>query len=39
MDTFSKGVLDLKDVIYYVSMTVLGLFLTARSLESIRWRA
>jgi len=39
MDTFSKGVLDLKDVIYYLSMTVLGLFLTARSLESIRWRA
>lgn len=39
MDSFSKGVLDLKDVIYYVSMSVLGLFLTARSLESIRWRA
>ncbi len=39
MDTFSKGVLDLKDVLYYVSLTVLGLFLTARSLESIRWRA
>jgi ABC-2 type transport system permease protein len=39
MDTFSKGVLDLKDVTYYLSMTVLGLFLTARSLESIRWRA
>jgi ABC-2 type transport system permease protein len=38
-DTFFKGVLDLKDVVYYVSMTVLGLFLTARSLESIRWRA
>ena len=39
MDTFSKGVLDLKDIVYYLSMTVLGLFLTARSLESIRWRA
>jgi ABC-2 type transport system permease protein len=39
IDSFSKGVLDLKDIIYYVSMTVLGLFLTARSLESIRWRA
>lgn len=38
-DTFSKGVLDLKDIVYYLSMTVLGLFLTSRSLESIRWRA
>jgi ABC-2 type transport system permease protein len=38
-DSFAKGVLDLKDIIYYVSMIVLGLFLTARSLESIRWKA
>ena len=39
MDSFSKGVLDLKDIVYYISMIVLGLFLTSRSLESIRWRA
>jgi ABC-2 type transport system permease protein len=39
MDSFSKGVLDLKDIVYYISMIALGLFLTARSLESIRWRA
>jgi len=37
-DTFSKGVLDTKDVIYYVNFTVLALFLTLRSLESRRWR-
>ena len=38
-DSFSKGVLDLKDVVYYVSAIFIGLFLTARSLESVRWRA
>ena len=36
---FSKGVIDTKDAIYFVSLTFLGLFLTARSLESLRWRA
>jgi ABC-2 type transport system permease protein len=39
MDSFSRGVIDTKDLIYYVSMIFLGLFLTARSLESLRWRA
>ena len=38
-DSFSKGVLDSKDIIYYVSAIFVGLFLTARSLESLRWRA
>jgi len=38
-DSFSKGVLDSKDIIYYVSAIFIGLFLTARSLESLRWRA
>jgi ABC-2 type transport system permease protein len=36
-DTFAKGVLDTKDVIYFVDFTVLALFLTLRSLESRRW--
>lgn len=36
---FSKGVLDTKDVVFYLTMIFLGLFLTARSMESIRWRA
>lgn len=38
-DSFSRGVLDSKDIIYYFSMIVFGLFLTARSMESMRWRA
>ena len=38
-DSFAKGVMDLKDVVFYVSMITLGLFLTARAMESIRWRA
>jgi ABC-2 type transport system permease protein len=39
MDSFSRGVIDTKDLIYYLSMIFLGLFLTARSLESLRWRS
>lgn len=38
-EQFSKGVIDSKDVVFYVSVIVLGLFLTTRSLESLRWRA
>jgi ABC-2 type transport system permease protein len=38
-ESFSKGVLDSKDIIFYLSMITLGLFLTSRSLESVRWRA
>ncbi len=37
-DTFAKGVIDTKDVIYYLDLTILSLFLTLRSLESKRWR-
>ena len=39
MDSFSRGVIDTKDLIYYLSMIFLGLFLTTRSLESLRWRS
>ncbi|HTU46676.1 MAG TPA: ABC transporter permease [Bryobacteraceae bacterium] len=39
MDSFSRGVIDTKDLIYYLSMIFFGLFLTARSLESLRWRS
>jgi len=39
MESFAKGVLDSKDTVYYVSVIFLGLFLTARSLESLRWRS
>lgn len=38
-DSFSRGVLDSKDIVFYLSMIFFGLFLTARSLESLRWRA
>ncbi len=38
-ESFAKGVLDSKDIIYYASLTFFGLFLTARSLESLRWRS
>lgn len=35
---FSKGVIDIKDVIFYLAFTFYGLFLTCRVLESKRWR-
>jgi ABC-2 type transport system permease protein len=38
-DSFSKGVIDTRDVVFFVSFTFLGLFLTTRSLESMRWKA
>ena len=38
-DSFSKGVLDTKDAIFYVSVIFLGLFFTSRSMESLRWRS
>jgi ABC-2 type transport system permease protein len=38
-EPFSKGVIDTKDAIYFCSLIFLGLFLAARSIESLRWRA
>lgn len=38
-DSFAKGVLDAKDAIFYLSVIFLGLFLTSRSMESLRWRS
>ncbi len=38
-DSFTRGIIDTKDLLYYLSMIFLGLFLTTRSLESLRWRA
>jgi ABC-2 type transport system permease protein len=38
-DSFVRGVLDSKDVIFYVTVIIVGLFFTARSLESLRWRS
>ena len=33
-----KGVIDTKDLVYFGSVIVLALFLTQRSVESLRWR-
>ncbi len=33
-----KGVIDTRDVVYFLSVIALALFLTQRSVESIRWR-
>lgn len=35
---FSQGVIDTTNVVFYLSGIVLGLFLTLRSLDSMRWR-
>ena len=38
-DSFAKGLLDTKDVIFDLTVIFLGLFFTARSMESMRWRS
>ena len=38
-ESFAKGLIDTKDVVFYLSMTLLALFFTARSMESMRWRS
>ena len=37
-DDFAKGVLDTTHLIYYLSFITFGLFLTAKSVDSERWR-
>ncbi len=37
-DDFSKGVIDLKSIIFFISFITFGIFLTYRSIDSIRWR-
>jgi len=37
-ETFSRGVIDTRDIIYYINFNILFLFMTMRSLESKRWR-
>jgi ABC-2 type transport system permease protein len=39
IENFSKGIIDLKDTVYYLSVIALGLFISVRSVESVRWRA
>jgi ABC-2 type transport system permease protein len=33
-----KGIIDTRDVVYFLSVIALSLFLTQRSVESLRWR-
>ena len=38
LDDFIKGVIDTKHLVYYFSIIAFGLFLTARSVDTERWR-
>ena len=38
-ENFAKGVLDSKDIVFYLSMIFFSLFITSRSMESLRWRS
>ena len=37
-EDFSKGVIDTKHLTYYLSFITFGLFLTAKAVDSERWR-
>ena len=37
-DDFTKGILDTKHLVYYFSVMAFGLFLTARSVDTERWK-
>ena len=37
-DDFARGIIDTKHLVYYASFITLGLFLTAKSVDSERWR-
>ena len=38
LDDFMKGVLSTSHIIFYLSLMMVGLFLTYRSIDSLRWR-
>jgi ABC-2 type transport system permease protein len=38
LDDFTKGIIDTKHLVYYLSFITLGLFLTMRSVDTERWR-
>ena len=37
-EDFSKGIIDTSSVVFYLSLASIGLFLTLRTLDSMRWR-
>src|SRR5258708_17798001 len=39
MENFGRGLVDLKDVVFYFTMVFFSLFLAVRAMESIRWRS
>jgi ABC-2 type transport system permease protein len=39
LEEMLKGVLALKDLVFYLSLITFGLFLAHQSVESQRWRA
>jgi ABC-2 type transport system permease protein len=38
LDDFMKGILSTSHIIFYLSLMTIGLFLTYRSIDSLRWR-
>lgn len=38
LDDFTRGIIDTKHIMYYLSFITFGLFLTAKSVDSERWR-
>jgi ABC-2 type transport system permease protein len=38
LEDFTKGVIDTKHLVYYLSFITFGLFLTAKAVDSERWR-
>jgi ABC-2 type transport system permease protein len=39
LDDFIKGVVDTSNIVFYLTFAFVGLFLTYRSLESLRWKS
>ena len=37
-DDFARGIVDVNNIVYYVSVTIVFLFLAIRNIESRRWR-
>jgi ABC-2 type transport system permease protein len=37
-DTMNRGVIQLGDLVYFISLTALGLFVGTRAVEMRRWR-
>ncbi len=38
LDDFTRGIIDTKHLVYYVSFMAFGLFLTSRSVDTERWK-